>query len=165
MVFAEIIQNKLYQSRFPFVEIKDIQEKYKINVIVDLAGNSMFYKQNLLPNTELLVFPIIDYSVPSRKPFKEFIKKVIDLYHQEDKIILVHCQGGRGRSTIGTACIYGILNNKNGHESIAHIEKCTKMNVPETSEQEYFINRFIRKYHEVENSEENLEKIESSENK
>jgi hypothetical protein len=154
MVFAEIIPNKLYQSRYPSSDdIQDIQTKYKINVIVDLAGFSWSYKNYVLPNTEILLFPIFDYSVPSRKPFKKFIKQVIDLYNQEDKVILVHCQGGRGRSTIATACLYGVIFNKNGYESIAHIGKCTHMNVPENREQEYFIHRFIRKYSCIEDDE------------
>ena len=147
MVFAEIVPNKLYQSRYPY-EVAELQEKYKINVFVDLTGFAI-YKNQLLPETQLLQFLINDYSIPhSRREFKEFIQKLVEIYNKEDSIILIHCQGGRGRSTICSACLYGVLNNIDGYEAINHIRDCVHMHVPETNEQEYFIHRFIRKYNE-----------------
>ncbi len=147
MVFAEIVPGKLYQSRAPF-DVKELQEKYNINVFVDLAGLSWFYKKELFAETKLLEFPIHDFSVPSRREFKQFIKNLVEIYNQDNSIILIHCQGGRGRSTVCSACLYGVLHNLNGNEAINHIRKCVLFKVPETEEQEYFIHRFIRKYHE-----------------
>ncbi len=147
MVFTEIVPGKLFQSRYPY-DVERLQKEYGINVFVDLTG-CCFYKKELLPYTQLLQFMINDYSVPySRREFKEFIKNLVEIYNKEDSVILIHCQGGRGRSTVCSACLYGVLNNLDGYEAINHIRKCVHMHVPETDEQEYFIHRFIRKYHE-----------------
>ncbi len=154
----EIIPGKLYQSSCPFGRLINVlEEEIGINVVVDLAGLSILYENYMKPETQLLSFHIVDRCIPQdRKTFKQFINKIIELYKIEGKIILVHCQGGRGRSTIGTSCLYGILNNVDGNEAIRYIGEKTGMNVPETNEQTYFICRFIRKFYQKEELEKNV---------
>ncbi len=153
-VFAEIIPGKLYHSSCPWEAIEYVQEDFNINVVVDLAGASNFYFKFMKEGSILIRFPIRDYDVPSRRPFKKLIQRLVKLYNEENRVILIHCMGGRGRSTIGTACLYAVLNGLNGYQGIEHIGDKTGMNVPENQEQVDFINRFVRKYGEIEKEDE-----------
>ena len=146
-----IIQNRLFQCRYPHLtsEIIDYQdpEKYGINVIVNLQNFSVAsYQNHILDTTQLIVFPISDYSVPdSYTDFKKLIEQLVQLYN-DGKNILIHCQGGRGRSSIVSCCLYArITQNPNSYEVLRRVSEKVGCIIPETKEQEDYIHYYIVK--------------------
>lgn len=146
-----IIEGRLFQCRYPHFtsEIIDYQdpEKYGINVIVNLQDFRVAsYQNHILDTTQVIIFPILDYSVPDDyREFKQLINQLVDLYN-EGKNILIHCQGGRGRSSIVSCCLYArITQNPNPYEVLRRVSEKVGCIVPETKEQEEYITYYIVK--------------------
>ncbi len=144
-----IIQDRLFQCRYPHFtsEINDYQNNYGINVFVNLQDFRVAsYQNHLLDTTQLITFPILDYSVPdSYTNFKNLIEQLVQFYN-EGKNILIHCQGGRGRSSIVSCCLYArITQNPNPFEVLRRVSDKVGCIIPETKEQEDYIHYYIVK--------------------
>lgn len=166
MYIIPLIQQRLFQGSYPSNtdELNTYIQQYNINVIVDLTEFSNIYKSEVInaDNIEFIKFPIMDYYIPSdNTKFHKLIEKLYNLY-KEDKNIFIHCQGGRGRSSIVTCCLYGKINNiKSGSETINIISNILHFSIPETYQQKeyvrfYFKNYIRRNYIEEEEKEEEL---------
>lgn len=153
-MFINIIPQRLFQGPYPNNTeelIKNIG-KYNTNVIVDLTTFSNIYKSELpselQESIEFVKYPIEDYSVPTDdKKFIELIEKLFILYTQQNKNIFIHCQGGRGRSSIISCCLFAKINNiTSGTQVIQMISSILHFEIPETYEQKEYIRRYIRRY-------------------
>lgn len=139
-----IMEGRVYQSRYPSAHVGPLQDTYGINVIVNLCGYCT-YQSRLRQETQCIQYPIIDYSIPDDTTFGDLVETLFDLY-QHGKIILIHCQGGRGRSTIVSACLYARIASVSGRVALEHVRNCMRpMRVPETSTQVWFIEHFCRR--------------------
>jgi protein-tyrosine phosphatase len=144
-----IIENRLFQCRYPHFtsDIIDYQdpEKYAINVIVNLQDHGVAsYRNHILDTTQVIFFPIMDYNVPDDyREFKKLIDRLVELYN-EGKNILIHCQGGRGRSSIVSCCLYArIKRNSNAFEVLRRVSDKVGCMIPETREQEDYIVHYV----------------------
>ncbi len=138
-----IIPDRLFQSGYPFNIIKSIQKEAKVSVVVNCCDSSnAFYSRDLLPETKCIYYEIIDYSIPKMDTFKLLINELLQDYNQT-KNILVHCMGGRGRSSLITICLYGRIHNVGFDESIAHVRSVRGRGCPETHEQVEFIKKYF----------------------
>ena len=94
---------------------------------------------------KFLSFPIEDRSVPtSLSEFDGLIDSVTD-YLREGKAVVVHCWGGVGRSSVIAACAL-IRNGLSADSSFRVIEEARGRQVPDTSEQRQWVERYSSRY-------------------
>jgi protein-tyrosine phosphatase len=155
-----IIEGRLFQSRYPHFtsDVIDYQdpEKYAINVIVNLQDHRIAsYQNHILDTTQVIIFPIMDYCIPDDyREFKKLIDRLVDLYN-EGKNILIHCQGGRGRSSVVSCCLYArIKESTDAYEVLRRVSDKVGCIIPETKDQEEYIVHYIsrRKYTSIQNN-------------
>ena len=151
MNISSIIENRLYQCSYPHDNYESLRNEYHVNVVVNLMDSLVFYNPfdvtKIDESFTIIRYPIFDYSTPpTYSSFRKLIRHLIELCN-DNKIIAVHCMGGRGRSTIVTSCLYSRLFNKSFKESIEHVGRCVGCNVPETPKQEDFIQSYISNYY------------------
>jgi protein-tyrosine phosphatase len=92
----------------------------------------------------VLHFPIEDFGTPSPNQLEEWIPQIVKLMQTPNHKILIHCQGGIGRTGLISACVFAALNKKTGNEAIRKI-RLTIPHAVETSEQERCVSRFANK--------------------
>ncbi len=82
--------------------------------------------------------PIIDYSVPTLKQLKEFIRWT-KFMRDMNQPILIHCMAGYGRSATLCACYLVIEHDMTADDAIKEIREIRSLNSVETSQQENFV--------------------------
>jgi protein-tyrosine phosphatase len=129
--------------------IKDLQiiKKQKIKIVVSLLPENEKNKLGLddliwsKEEVEYIQFPINDFSVPPKKKFNE-LKKLISFIKENlmlSKYVLIHCNGGKGRSGMIAALVLKAMKEKDPIKKVR--EKV--IGAIETEEQEIFVKDWV----------------------
>ena len=129
--------------------LKDLQiiKKQKVKIIVSLLPENEKNKLGLddliwsKEEVEYIQFPINDFSVPPKKKFNE-LKKLISFIKENlmlSKHVLIHCNGGKGRSGMIAALVLKAMKEKDPIKKVR--EKV--IGAIETEEQEIFVKDWI----------------------
>ena len=129
--------------------LKDLQiiKKQKVKIIVSLLPENEKNKLGLddliwsKEEVEYIQFPINDFSVPPKKKFNE-LKKLISFIKENlmlSKHILIHCNGGKGRSGMIAALVLKAMKEK---DTINKVRE-NVFGAIETEEQETFVENWI----------------------
>ena len=124
---------------------KDLQiiKKQKVKIVVSLLPDNEKNKLGLddliwsKVEVEYIQFPISDFSVPPKKKFNE-LKKLISFIKKNlmlSKHVLIHCNGGKGRSGMIAALVLKAMKEKDPIKKVR--EKV--IGSIETEEQEIFV--------------------------
>ena len=125
--------------------LKDLQiiKKQKVKIIVSLLPENEKNKLGLddliwsKEEVEYIQFPINDFSVPPKKKFNE-LKKLISFIKENlmlSKHVLIHCNGGKGRSGMIAALVLKAMKEKDPIKKVR--EKV--IGAIETEEQEILV--------------------------
>ena len=152
-------KNLLGVSQFPGKNLQNIFDlssfsndlqiikKQKVKIVVSLLPDKEKNKLGLddfiwsKEEVEYIQFPIGDFSVPPKKKFNElkklilFIKKNLML----SKHVLIHCNGGKGRSGMIAALVLKAMKEKDPIKKVR--EKV--IGAIETEEQEIFVKDWV----------------------
>jgi protein-tyrosine phosphatase len=129
--------------------LKDLQiiKKQKIKIVVSLLPENEKNKLGLddliwsKEEVEYIQFPINDFSVPPKKKFNE-LKKLISFIKENlmlSKYVLIHCNGGKGRSGMIAALVLKAMKEKDPIKKVR--EKV--IGAIETEEQEIFVKDWV----------------------
>ena len=129
--------------------LKDLQiiKKQKIKIVVSLLPENEKNKLGLddliwsKEEVEYIQFPINDFSVPPKKKFNE-LKKLISFIKENlmlSKHVLIHCNGGKGRSGMIAALVLKPMKEKDPIKKVR--EKV--IGAIETEEQEIFVKDWV----------------------
>lgn len=100
-----------------------------------------FYREK---DFKVVHFPIADYGAPNPLELAGLVKKIINLSQDPKNKILVHCQGGFGRTGLVLACHQRAVTGCSGNEAIARIRKLVPHSI-ETNLQE----NLVRSFHQI----------------
>ena len=139
------LQNIFDSSLF----LKDLQiiKKQKVKIVVSLLPDNEKNKLGLddliwsKEEVEYIQFPIGDFSVPPKKKFNE-LKKLISFIKENlllSKYVLIHCNGGKGRSGMIAALVLKAMKEKDPIKKVR--EKV--IGAIETEEQEIFVKDWV----------------------
>ena len=128
---------------------KDLQiiKKQKVKIVVSLLPDNEKNKLGLddliwsKEEVEYIQFPINDFSVPPKKKFNE-LKKLISFIKENlmlSKYVLIHCNGGKGRSGMIAALVLKAMKEKDPIKKVR--EKV--IGAIETEEQEIFVKDWV----------------------
>ena len=128
---------------------KDLQiiKKQKVKIVVSLLPDKEKNKLGLddfiwsKEEVEYIQFPIGDFSVPPKKKFNE-LKKLISFIKKNlmlSKHVLIHCNGGKGRSGMIAALVLKAMKEKDPIKKVR--EKV--IGAIETEEQEIFVKDWV----------------------
>ncbi len=128
---------------------KDLQiiKKQKVKIVVSLLPDNEKNKLGLddliwsKVEVEYIQFPISDFSVPPKKKFNE-LKKLISFIKKNlmlSKHVLIHCNGGKGRSGMIAALVLKAMKEKDPIKKVR--EKV--IGAIETEEQEIFVKDWV----------------------
>ena len=129
--------------------LKDLQiiKKQKVKIVVSLLPDNEKNKLGLddliwsKEEVEYIQFPINDFSVPPKKKFNE-LKKLISFIKENlmlSKHVLIHCNGGKGRSGMIAALVLKAMKEK---DTIKKVRE-NVVGAIETEEQETFVENWI----------------------
>ena len=129
--------------------LKDLQiiKKQKVEIVVSLLPDNEKNKLGLddliwsKEEVEYIQFPINDFSVPPKKKFNE-LKKLISFIKENlmlSKHVLIHCNGGKGRSGMIAALVLKAMKEKDPIKKVR--EKV--IGAIETEEQEIFVKDWV----------------------
>ena len=129
--------------------LKDLQiiKKQKVKIVVSLLPDNEKNKLGLddliwsKEEAEYIQFPINDFSVPPKKKFNE-LKKIISFIKENlmlSKHVLIHCNGGKGRSGMIAALVLKAMKEKDPIKKVR--EKV--IGAIETEEQEIFVKDWV----------------------
>ena len=129
--------------------LKDLQiiKKQKVKIVVSLLPDNEKNKLGLddliwsKEEVEYIQFPINDFSVPPKKKFNE-LKKLISFIKKNlmlSKHVLIHCNGGKGRSGMIAALVLKAMKEKDPIKKVR--EKV--IGAIETEEQEIFVKDWV----------------------
>jgi len=129
--------------------LKDLQiiKKQKVKIVVSLLPDNEKNKLGLddliwsKEEVEYIQFPINDFSVPPKKKFNE-LKKLISFIKENlmlSKHVLIHCNGGKGRSGMVAALVLKAMKEKDPIKKVR--EKV--IGAIETEEQEIFVKDWV----------------------
>ena len=129
--------------------LKDLQiiKKQKVKIVVSLLPDNEKNKLGLddliwsKEEVEYIQFPINDFSVPPKKKFNE-LKKLISFIKENlmlSKPVLIHCNGGKGRSGMIAALVLKAMKEKDPIKKVR--EKV--IGALETEEQEIFVKDWV----------------------
>ena len=148
-------KNLLGVSQFPGKNLQNIFDlssfsndlqiikKQKVKIVVSLLPDNEKNKLGLddliwsKEEVEYIQFPISDFSVPPKKKFNE-LKKLISFIKENlmlSKPVLIHCNGGKGRSGMIAALVLKAMKEKDPIKKVR--EKV--IGAIETEEQEIFV--------------------------
>jgi protein-tyrosine phosphatase len=149
MDFCSLVyENMIAFGPYPLQEQVDILVDNDFTVFVDLTDF-----QDIRYNAPISIrYPIQDGNIPVGS-IRELIDKVID-FLDEGYRVYIHCEHGRGRSVLLTACVLASVQNldydetieilntahRNGHGNSA---KWKSKTIPPHSCQRYFLRGFI----------------------
>ena len=152
-------KNLLGVSQFPGKNLQNIFDlssfsndlqiikKQKIKIVVSLLPDNEKNKLGLddfiwsKEEVEYIQFPINDFSVPPKKKFNE-LKKLISFIKENlmlSKHVLIHCNGGKGRSGMIAALVLKAMKEKDPIKKVR--EKV--IGAIETEEQEIFVKDWV----------------------
>ena len=152
-------KNLLGVSQFPGKNLQNIFDlssflidlqiikKQKVKIVVSLLPDKEKNKLGLddliwsKEEVEYIQFPIGDYSVPPKKKFNE-LKKLISFIKENlmlSKHVLIHCNGGKGRSGMIAALVLKAMKEKDPIKKVR--EKV--IGAIETEEQEIFVKDWV----------------------
>ena len=128
---------------------KDLQiiKKQKVKIVVSLLPDNEKNKLGLddliwsKEEVEYIQFPVNDFSVPPKKKFNE-LKKLISFIKKNlmlSKHVLIHCNGGKGRSGMIAALVLKAMKEKDPIKKVR--EKV--IGAIETEEQEIFVKDWV----------------------
>ena len=128
---------------------KDLQiiKKQKVKIVLSLLPDNEKNKLGLddliwsKEEVEYIQFPINDFSVPPKKKFNE-LKKLISFIKENlmlSKHVLIHCNGGKGRSGMIAALVLKAMKEKDPIKKVR--EKV--IGAIETEEQEIFVKDWV----------------------
>ena len=129
--------------------LKDLQiiKKQKVKIVVSLLPDNEKNKLGIddliwsKEEVEYIQFPINDFSVPPKKKFNE-LKKLISFIKENlmlSKHVLIHCNGGKGRSGVIAALVLKAMKEKDPIKKVR--EKV--IGAIETEEQEIFVKDWV----------------------
>ena len=129
--------------------LKDLQiiKKQKVKIVVSLLPDNEKNKLGLddliwsKEEVEYIQFPISDFSIPPKKKFNE-LKKLISFIKENlmlSKPVLIHCNGGKGRSGMIAALVLKAMKEKDPIKKVR--EKV--IGAIETEEQEIFVKDWV----------------------
>ena len=129
--------------------LKDLQiiKKQKVKIVVSLLPDNEKNKLGLddliwsKEEVEYIQFPIDDFGVPPKKKFNE-LKKLISFIKENlmlSKHVLIHCNGGKGRSGMIAALVLKAMKEKDPIKKVR--EKV--IGAIETEEQEIFVKDWV----------------------
>ena len=152
-------KNLLGVSQFPGKNLQNIFDlssfsndlqiikKQKVKIVVSLLPDNEKNKLGLddliwsKEEVEYIQFPINDFSVPPKKKFNE-LKKLISFIKENlmlSKHVLIHCNGGKGRSGMIAALVLKAMKEKDPIKKVR--EKV--IGAIETEEQEIFVKDWV----------------------
>ena len=152
-------KNLLGVSQFPGKNLQNIFDlssfsndlqiikKQKVKIVVSLLPDNEKNKLGLddliwsKEEVEYIQFPISDFSVPPKKKFNE-LKKLISFIKENlvlSKHVLIHCNGGKGRSGMIAALVLKAMKEKDPIKKVR--EKV--IGAIETEEQEIFVKDWV----------------------
>ena len=128
---------------------KDLQiiKKQKVKIVVSLLPDNEKNKLGLddliwsKEEIEYIKFPIDDFGVPPNKKYNE-LKKLISFIKENlmlSKHVLIHCNGGKGRSGMIAALVLKAMKEKDPIKKVR--EKV--IGAIETEEQEIFVKDWV----------------------
>ena len=129
--------------------LKDLQiiKKQKVKIVVSLLPDNEKNKLGLddliwsKEEVEYIQFPVNDFSVPPKKKFNE-LKKLISFIKENlmlSKYVLIHCNGGKGRSGMIAALVLKAMKEKDPIKKVR--EKV--IGAIETEEQEIYVKDWV----------------------
>ena len=130
-----------------FLNDLQIIKKQKVKIVVSLLPDNEKNKLGLddliwsKEEVEYIQFPINDFSVPPKKKFNE-LKKLISFIKENlmlSKYVLIHCNGGKGRSGMIAALVLKAMKEKDPIKKVR--EKV--IGAIETEEQEIFVKDWV----------------------
>ena len=130
-----------------FLNDLQIIKKQKVKIVVSLLPDNEKNKLGLddliwsKEEVEYIQFPINDFSVPPKKKFNE-LKKLISFIKENlmlSKHVLIHCNGGKGRSGMIAALVLKAMKEKDPIKKVR--EKV--IGAIETEEQEIFVKDWV----------------------
>ena len=152
-------KNLLGVSQFPGKNLQNIFDlssfsndlqiikKQKVKIVLSLLPDNEKNKLGLddliwsKEEVEYIQFPINDFSVPPKKKFNE-LKKLISFIKENlmlSKYVLIHCNGGKGRSGMIAALVLKAMKEKDPIKKVR--EKV--IGAIETEEQEIFVKDWV----------------------
>lgn len=96
---------------------------------------------------EVVHFPIVDVSTPRKAQTKEYmalVERIIDLL-RADKVIVVHCRGGLGRTGTVAASVLVALGHE-AEDAISIVRSVRSQLAVETREQEEYVREFEKEW-------------------
>ena len=128
---------------------KDLQiiKKQKVKIVVSLLPDNEKNKLGLddliwsKEEVEYIQFPIDDFGVPPNNKYNE-LKKLISFIKENlmlSKHVLIHCNGGKGRSGMIAALVLKAMKEK---DTIKKVRE-NVVGAIETEEQETFVENWI----------------------
>ncbi|MDH5404239.1 MAG: dual specificity protein phosphatase family protein [Candidatus Heimdallarchaeota archaeon] len=146
-----LFENRILLSQYPSQELFDFYvDDLKIDVIISLTESKpqldlAKYKKSILH----LHFPIKDFSIPSVEETQSILQKLYYEYSNE-KVIVIHCIAGCGRTGTIATLLYWLIINKEGiatsiQDSLSFVRKVRPCSV-ESSLQEEFLRNFVLTY-------------------
>ena len=129
--------------------LKDLQiiKKQKVKIVVSLLPDNEKNKLGLddliwsKEEVEYIQFPIDDFGVPPNNKYNE-LKKLISFIKENlmlSKHVLIHCNGGKGRSGMIAALVLKAMKEKDPIKKVR--EKV--IGAIETEEQEIFVKDWV----------------------
>ena len=138
--------NNFFDSSL-FAKDLEIIKKQKIKIIVsllpDLEINKLGFNDFIWSKKEIeyLKFPIDDFGVPSINKYNE-LKELISIIKKNLRLsnpVLIHCNGGKGRSGMIAALVLKAMKEK---DTIKKVRE-NVVGAIETKEQETFVENWI----------------------
>lgn len=127
-------------------DVAKIKDHYKMDLVVSLLDEHEMKWLGIpkeleeLENAGLEVrhYPIEDMDIPDDiGKFDNLVKEVVEQYLKKGKRVLVHCQGGNGRTGLFVACLF-IYQGYNSNDALRKVRTVRKYAV-ETNKQEQFV--------------------------
>jgi len=139
----EIILGKLYQ-RGQFLTWSRSQKDtflayYKINTIVNLwtkLDNELLPKSN---DWLYIHWPIESHTLPAKDTMAYLLNMLVDFMHQEDRVLLVHCEAGVSRSIFLSVLLVARYYGWSGMHALGHVEKCCGRSKLAKEQMEYLL--------------------------
>ena len=150
-----VIPGRVSQGVYPYGYVKDLVEQYKVTRIMNLTefGDARYEPvlYQILSKEkvkDMVVYMYVsDYGVPSLYQLTILINQLVSWFNAGENIY-IHCQAGRGRSTIVSTCLLGRLYNLDADDALKHIRRAYRRKrgdhrIPETEAQEDCIREYL----------------------
>jgi len=142
-------QSRVYGSHVPSNDENEASMLVKskeftdVIVLLEKEWGDLYKVAYEAKGINVLHCPIEDYGIPSDEELHKLIPQILQLAKTPKHKILIHCQGGQGRTGLIAACALASLKKISADEAILNIRKCIPEAI-ETGHQRRCVERFVK---------------------